>query len=123
MIKLNLEIDDEVKEFSIPESWDEVNVEQFVKLFSFEREGMTELKIITKTINVFTGIDEELLMMMNYGDFHKIVGVLQFTGKDMEPQIVDFIELEGEKYYLRKDFDKFTMGEIISIETILSSRP
>jgi hypothetical protein len=82
---------------------------------------MTELNIATRTINVFTGIDEDLLLMMNYNDFQQIIGVLQFTNKDMEPQVVDYVELDGEKYYLRKDFDKFTMGEIISIETILSS--
>jgi hypothetical protein len=121
MVKLNLEIDEEVKEFNIPENWDEVNVEQFINLFSFERQGMTELNITTRTINVFTGIDEELLMMMNYNDFQQIVEVLSFTNKDMEVQVVDYIELEGEKYYLRKDFEKFTMGEIISIETILTS--
>jgi hypothetical protein len=121
MVKLNLEIDDEVREFNIPENWDEVTIEQFINLFSFERQGMTELNIATRTINVFTGIDEDLLLMMNYNDFQQIIGVLQFTNKDMEPQVVDYVELDGEKYYLRKDFDKFTMGEIISIETILSS--
>jgi hypothetical protein len=121
MVKLNLEIDDEVREFNIPENWDEVTIEQFINLFSFERQGMTELNIATRTINVFTGIDEDLLLMMNYNDFQQIIGVLQFTNKDMEPQVVDYVELNGEKYYLRKDFDKFTMGEIISIETILSS--
>ena len=121
MVKLNLEIDDEVREFNIPENWDEVTIEQFINLFSFERQGMTELNIATRTINVFTGIDEDLLLMMNYNDFQQIIGVLQFTNKDMAPQVVDYVELNGEKYYLRKDFDKFTMGEIISIETILSS--
>jgi hypothetical protein len=121
MVKLNLEIDEEVREFNIPENWDEVTIEQFINLFSFERQGMTELNIATRTINVFTGIDEDLLLMMNYNDFQQIIGVLQFTNKDMEPQVVDYVELDGEKYYLRKDFDKFTMGEIISIETILSS--
>jgi hypothetical protein len=121
MVKLNLEIDEEVREFNIPENWDEVTIKQFINLFSFERQGMTELNIATRTINVFTGIDEDLLLMMNYNDFQQIIGVLQFTNKDMEPQVVDYVELDGEKYYLRKDFDKFTMGEIISIETILSS--
>ena len=121
MVKLNLEIDEEVREFNIPENWDEVTIEQFINLFSFGRQGMTELNIATRTINVFTGIDEDLLLMMNYNDFQQIIGVLQFTNKDMEPQVVDYVELDGEKYYLRKDFDKFTMGEIISIETILSS--
>jgi hypothetical protein len=121
MVKVNLEINEEIKEFSIPQNWEEVNVEQFINLFSFEREGVSEFKILTKTINIFTGIDEDLLMMMNYNDFQQIVEVLSFTSKDLEPEVVDYVEIDGETYFLKKDFDKYTMGEIISIETLLSS--
>ena len=34
MVKVNFEIDDEVKEFSVPESWSEVSVSQFMEIVS-----------------------------------------------------------------------------------------
>jgi hypothetical protein len=121
MINLKLEIDDEVKEFNLPENWDEVTIGDFVKLFSFNREGLTTIELSVKVINILTGIDEELVMMMNITDFEKLVEVFNFTTKELEPVNVESIELEGEMYYLKSDFAKLTMGEVISIETILQS--
>ena len=121
MINLKLEIDDEVREFNLPENWDEVTIGDFVKLFSFNREGLTTIELSVKVINILTGIDEELVMMMNITDFEKLVEVFNFTTKELEPVNVESIELEGEVYYLKSDFAKLTMGEVISIETILQS--
>jgi len=120
MIKISIEIEDEVREFDLPENWTEVSVEQFIKLFSFNREELTIIEITSKVISCFTGIDEDLLMLMNYEDFTKIAKQLEFTKNDeglIEQS--EFIELDGEAYYLKTDFSKYTMGEIISIETIL----
>lgn len=121
MINLKLEIDDNVREFNLPENWDEVTIGDFVKLFSFNREGLTTIELSVKVINILTGIDEELVMMMNITDFEKLVEVFNFTTKELEPVNVESIELEGEVYYLKSDFTKLTMGEVISIETILQS--
>jgi hypothetical protein len=120
MIKISIEIEDEVKEFDLPENWNEVSVEQFIKLFSFNRDDLTIIEITSKVISCFTGIDEDLLMLMDYDDFTKIAKQLDFT-KDDEGLIEqsEFIVLDNEEYYLKTDFSKYTMGEIISIETIL----
>lgn len=121
MINLKLEIDDEVREFNLPENWDEVTIGDFVKLFSFEREGLNSVELSVKIINVLTDIDENLIMMMDVKDFEKLAEVFAFTSKELKPINVESIELEGETYYLKNDFSKLTMGEVISIETILQS--
>lgn len=121
MVKVNLEIDDEVKVFNLPENWDEVTIGDFVKIFSFNREELTNIELSVKTINVLTDLDEEIIMMMNVEDFEKLVETLSFVSTDLTPVNVDYIELEGEKYYLKTDFSQLTMGEVISIETILQS--
>jgi hypothetical protein len=120
MIKVSIEIEDEVREFDLPENWNEVSVEQFIKLFSFDREELTIIEITSKVINCFTGIDEDLLMLMDYEDFTKIAKQLEFTKNDEGlVEQSEFIELNDEVYYIKTDFSKYTMGEIISIETIL----
>lgn len=121
MVELNLEIDDETKTFQIPESWDEVDVETFGKLFSFNREELTPIDIAVKSLSVFTNIDEETFMMMNYDDFLQIVDVISFTNKDIDPTPYESLECEGETYYIKNDFSQLTMGEVVSIETLLSN--
>ena len=60
-------------------------------------------------------------MEMNYTDFQKLCDILDFTKGDFKPEVnIDFIELGDDKYYLKKDFSQLTMGEVISIDTILS---
>lgn len=121
MIKINLEIEDEVMEYTLPENWDEVTVEQFVKIFSINREGLALYEIATQTINCFTDIKVEHLEMMDYKDYIKITELLKFTEKDVVPVTVEYVELNGEKYYLKTDFSQLTMGEVISIETLIGS--
>lgn len=121
MVKINVEIDDEVKSFDLPENWDEVSVEQFVKIFSINREGLPLYQIATQTINCFTDISVEHLELMDYNDYLKINEVLKFTEKDIVPVTVEYIELDGVKYYLKTDFTQLTMGEVISIETLIGS--
>lgn len=119
MVNLNLTIDDEVKEFNIPESWDEVNVEQFGKLFSFNREELTPIQLGVKTLNIFIGVDEETLMMLNYDDFINLINIVNFTNKDIETVKFESIDVNGDNYFIKDDFSQLTMGEVISIETLL----
>jgi hypothetical protein len=121
MVNLNLTIDDEVKEFNIPESWDEVTVEQFCELFSFNREELTPIELGVKTLNIFIGVDEETLMMLNYDDFINLINIVNFTNTDIDSKYSDSVEIEGETYFMKDDFSQLTMGEIISIETLIES--
>ena len=121
MIKVNLEIDDEVKEYTLPESWDEVNLDQFCRIWEFDKQDMTTVEFATRIVSSFTEIEEERLMEMNYTDFQKLCDILEFTRSEFKPDIdVDFIELGDDRYYLKKDFSQLTMGEVISIDTIMA---
>lgn len=121
MVKVNLEIDDEVKEYSLPESWDDVTIEEFIKIFSFDRNDLTPIELSVKVINILTGIDEETILMIDVDNFNKINETIKFTGKDVVPVNCEYVELNGEKYYLKSDFSQLTMGEVISIEILLQS--
>lgn len=120
MIKVNVEVDGEVKEFNLPENWNEVSVDNFCRIWEFDKSDMTTIEFATRIVSSFTDMDESLIMAMNYDDFQKIVGILDFTQTEFIPnKDVDNIELGDETYYIKKDFNKLTMGEVISIETIL----
>ena len=120
MIKVNVEVDGEVKEFNLPENWSEVSVDNFCRIWEFDKNDMTTIEFATRIVSSFTDMDESLIMAMNYEDFQKIVGILDFTQTEFVPdKDVDNIELGDETYFMKKDFNQLTMGEVISIETIM----
>lgn len=120
MVKVSIEIDDEVKDFDLPENWDEVSVDDFCRIWEFDKQDMTTIEFATRVVSSFTDIEEDLLMSMNYSDFQKLVEILDFTKTEFKPnKDIDYIDLGDERYYLKKDFSQLTMGEVISIETIL----
>lgn len=121
MIDLKVKVDDEVKEFTLPESWDDVNIGDFCNLFAFERQGLNEIELVVESIHQLIGIERDLIYNMEMKDFQTIAAKLNFLTTEMKPkEVVDYVELDGEKYYIKKDFNSLTMGEVISIETIFS---
>lgn len=121
MKKVTIEIDDEVKEYNLPSNWDEITLDEFIRLFSIDRTDLNPLEMSVKTIEILVGIDEEILLMMKSSDFELLATELSFTTQDVTPVNVEFITLNGEEYWIKKDYNQLTMGEIISIETILES--
>jgi hypothetical protein len=121
MIKINLEVDEVIKEYELPSQWSEVKVKHFSKIYNVDTENLTIIEQLVKTINIFCEIDEEDLYQMTPQDFNKISEQLKFLNSEVETEQVEYLEcIDGEKYWLKKDFDNLTMGEIISIDTIMS---
>jgi hypothetical protein len=122
MITLNIELDDdEVKTFNFPTSWDEITVEQFSRLFENPTTTTNELENTIKIISSLSDVPEEILYAMDIQDFKSLSSNLGFIGQEVTTNKVDYVEINDEKYYLYKDFDKFTTGEIITIELIMES--
>jgi hypothetical protein len=119
MVKLELEIDDIMTEYMIPENWDEVTVKQFCDLFATSDEGLNEIQKVVRIVSVFTNIKFDELMMMTPDDFQMISKVITFITKELEGENVESIEVDGEEFFLKQDFEKLTMGEILSIDTLL----
>ena len=119
MVELNLEIDGEQMSFNIPDSWNEVSVEKFTNIFNIDRDGLSPIELTVKVVGILLNIDEDYLYMMSPDDFSTITKCIEFTNHDVVGSEVEFIEVDGEKYYLKKDFEKLTMGEIISLELLI----
>lgn len=117
MTKLNLTIDDKKKVFNIPTSWDEVTVKQYSEIIKIDQE-LPSLTQRIKIVSSLLKIEEDIIEMMDQDDFAKIEEQLTFLSEDMQSTKVEFIELDGEKYYLYTDFEKLTLGEQISIDLI-----
>lgn len=121
MIKLNLDIEElEKKEqFEIPDSWDDVTVEQFANIFALNKKELTDIEKSVEIISILSGIEKDYIYMMSPDEFKKIGEVIEFTNKDVEGNQVDSITVDDCVYYLKSDFDNLTMGEVISLELLL----
>lgn len=121
MLEVKVEIDDEVTCFTLPTGWDEVSIQEFAKLFSVPRDNQPLLEQAIDAISLLGGIDKDIIYQLPYEEFGKLANAMEFVNTEMVPEdLGEGVDIEGETYYFKKDFSKFTMGEIISIETLLS---
>jgi hypothetical protein len=121
MIEINVEIDDSVQTYSFPTSWSEVTVEQFSNLYGIDKEKYTGMFYTFEVIHQLTGIDRDVIEMMEYHDFVELVKGLEFVFKPVEDKKSESVIVDGEEYFVHNEFNKYTAGEIISLETIISS--
>jgi hypothetical protein len=119
MIKVNIELEEETKSYDFPTSWEEVSVEKFTKIYTTSNTKYEGILGSVKIMSAISGIAEDILMMMDINDFKNLSEQLSFVNTDVPKHDVDYIEVDGDKYYLYSDFNKFTTGEIITIELLL----
>lgn len=120
MIKINLNVDGDEMEFNLPESWNEVSVKKASELSNAKKfDGKNELELSVSIISILTGIDEEIIYMMSQEQFMEVIEAIKFTNEDIISEEKESILIKGEEYFLKKDFEKLNMGEIISIETLV----
>jgi hypothetical protein len=120
MIILNLEVDGIEKQYNIPESWSEVTVGQAADIQNMAVENGTNIEKIVKILTILTpGISQDEIFMMSPEQFNQVAEQLTFIKDEIDGDPVDSLVIEGEEYFLKKDFTKLTMGEIISVDTIM----
>lgn len=119
MINLELEIDEVLTKINIPTTWEEITVGQLESISQINMEGLNTLEQVVKIITTLTKADEDLIYMIPVEDFNLISEKLEFLKSEVKNTPADFVEVNGEQYWLKKDFDKLTMGESISIEALI----
>lgn len=119
MNELEIKIDGETKIYNIPDKWEEVTVEQFSNIFKIDREILTDIEVTVEVLKCLTDISEDDLYAMDPSQFSKVTNLIKFTNKDIVGTKVESIEVEGEKYFLKKDYNSLTMGEVISLELLM----
>jgi hypothetical protein len=119
MRNILINLDGEDYSFDVPTGWNEVSVKNAARLTAVEKENRTEIEIVADIISILSGIDIEIIYMLTSEQFNEIVEVIKFTTEKVDGELVDSVIIDDEEYFLKKDFTQLTMGEIISIETIL----
>jgi hypothetical protein len=119
MIKIEFEVDGEEMSFDMPTNWDEVTIEMAGRIFSISTENKTNLESSVEVISLLTGIEQDYLYMLTPSQFQQLIDASSFTATEIKSELKESITVDDEEYFLKKDFTQLTMGEIISIETLL----
>ncbi len=119
MKRIELNIDGEETTFNMSESWNEVTVDQASKLFAIDRTTKNELELVVTIVSILSKVDEDILYMMTQEQFLELSSLISFTNEEVVSDMAEVIVIDDTEYFLKKDFEVLTLGEIISIETIM----
>jgi hypothetical protein len=121
MIEVKIETDDELLTYEFPENWDEVTVQKFCNVYKNNYDNYTEFESSMILLSTLSGIQREIVEMMDINDFKMLLDKLKFIKDEVIKTDVESIKIGEDEYYLHSDFNKFTTGEIITIEMILKN--
>jgi hypothetical protein len=116
----------EGKEYSMPENWNEVNLEMFEKLikhFGILSEYKSQFLYAIELFSILTGADVEDLSKMTKGSFEVLSKQVSWASQDIPTTGVREWVIDGEEWMAIKDMDSLEMGEVVSLElTIANSK-
>jgi len=122
---LNLKIEN--KEFLFPSGWDEVTLKNYIDILnSAEDKNSSSIEVFIKTLSLLCNNPEfsKIAININVDDFKKIQD--SFKWMNVEPKTskvpVTSFKIDDEEWTIKKDFTKLTVGESISIETMLKDK-
>ena len=120
---VKLKIDDKVTEFKLPTSWDEVSLGQYSKLMlSIEKEGISEIELMIKSLNALVCIDEVLLTKVPLKQLREAYNQLgELISSSPNNELSRVVEIDGIEYGFIPDFDDFTLAEFVDLDNYLQN--
>ena len=109
------------KEILIPTSWNDVTLREFIELSSLDFESYkSPVEYYIHVLRVFGNDDvENIFDYIKAVDLNSIIGQMSFMNE--EPSKLDnkSVEINGEMYFLSDNLNELTVGEYVSIESLI----
>ncbi len=125
MRKINLTIDGKTHEATLPETWREVKVSHYKMLVQLDKlEFDSSFEKDVAILSQFIGVDMDVIELMEVEEFNTLVETLSFL-KDEKlefPTLKETIDIDGKTWFIKKDFDKLTIGERITFDVFLNGK-
>lgn len=118
MTTLEIKVDANQMVYNIPTTWHEITVADYKKIVSLN----PDLKGIAQSIELISqilDIKTEIINDFDIEDFNKVLDTMSFLNEDLPKLPRTRVEIDGETYHVKKDFNKFKTGEVASIDMIL----
>jgi len=120
---INLTIEDQ--SFVLAESWSEITFSQYITIINITKDE--HLNETLKAVKIISYISdkpeacEKSLLNISREDFESLAEHFEWTNRKIEEDSVkkEFLEIDGKQYKIKSDYNKLTLGEMISVETLI----
>jgi hypothetical protein len=108
-------------ELTIPESWDDITLEQYQEFILTDfNDGFTPLEKMFRVISILCDVSEDEIRKININQLQNIINNLNFINDKPEKDNFTYsFDIEGVKYAAIKSFNNIKVGEWIDIEHLL----
>jgi len=109
------------REISIPVSWNDVTLREFISLSALDFDSFeSPIEYYIHVLRVFGNEDlESIFEYIKTSDLESIVSQMSFM--NIEPERLDnkFVDIRGVRYHLTDNLNELTIGEYVSIESLI----
>lgn len=111
-----------MKTFNIISSWNEVNLETYLKVVEIQTNEKLENLSLQKAVELIaclSDVEYDELLKMDKQVLGECINKLAFLNEETEDRSREPFEINGVNYMMLPNFDELTTGEMISIEQMI----
>ncbi len=118
-MKINIKKKGKTKRFKLISSWEEVTLENWLKLIDFQKG--TKSKEAEETIAALSTIPKDLIKQLELKDVAVIMSKLSELQAKQDSSLKRVIEVEGKRYGFHPNLDEITLGVYADLETMIKN--
>lgn len=106
----------ENKTITLPESWDDINLGQYLEFLQTDFKDLGEIQKMTRVISILTDIEEETIQNYNLDEINYIINQLSWCYLKSDDLLKHIVTIDNVKYGVIKNLSSIKVGEWIDIE-------
>ena len=118
-MKIKIKKQDKVKEFKLINKWEDVTLENWIKLVDFHK--LNKSKEAEETIAALSNIPKKLIKELELKDIAVIMSKISELQQNQNSSLKKVIEIDGKRYGFHPDLDSITLGEWSDLESMIKN--
>jgi len=107
-------------ELLLPTEWSDVTLGEFIVLSKLDiNDQISPIDYYVKILRVFGNDISEVAKYIKVTDSKVIANALAFMNVKPVPNNIKEVKIDGIKYYLPTNMNELSIGEVVSIETLI----
>tara|TARA_R110002020_G_scaffold2740_1_gene12851 strand:+ start:38 stop:679 length:642 start_codon:yes stop_codon:yes gene_type:complete len=116
-MKVKIKKKGKVKDFKLISKWEDVTLENWIKLIDFKKE--TKTKEAKETIALLSNIPKDLINELELKDVVLILSKVVEYQEKQNSSLKKIITIDGKEYGFHSDLEAFTLGEFADLEQFI----
>ena len=109
---------------SVPTSWAEVSVRQFIELAKVKDLGFDELDTQLRILSILTGVEDDEFLKFDHAELKKVIQITDFINDQKVEKPTKFkFKIKGQRFDFEYDASKLSAGEYIDIQNYIKNNP